>query len=116
MGQGFWRDSLPAVSSMGPACCQHKPGSLWHSLPWSELAWHLRGEALLESHRALCVLGRRARRKGPVQIRLVSRVQELVDSENSQWKAGREKKGQPGDLRASWAPRSQEVREETQAG
>ena len=53
---------------------------------------------------------------GPTQISLVWRGQELVDTENSQWKAGMEKKGQPGDWRASWAPRSQEGREETQAG
>ena len=89
---------------------------MFHSLLRHELGCHLRGEALLEPHGALGVLGRRARRKGPTQIRLMWRGQELADIEISQWKAGIEKKGQPGDWRPSWVPRSQEGREETQAG
>ena len=68
----------------------------------------------MEVHGALGVLSRRVTRKGSAQIRLVWRGQELVDSEDNQWKVGMEKKGLPGDWRASWAPRPQEGREETQ--
>lgn len=96
---------------MDAALCSHRPGISESPLSQGG-SWA--GTSVVRPCWNLGVLGRRDMRKRPDQMSVVWKGQELVAKECSQWSAGMDKKGQPGDSRPSWSLSSEEVREGTQ--